>query len=232
MPSSSSLVTETCLKGSNNDHQVNEQELRLVTNEEEDAMKYAEESQAAVSARDDQDVLLACLWVIPKALRMFRTNPHILCIDGTFNTNNVEKILVTFSDRDGNGKMHVVAHAFVPNVRAWMFHWLFQVALPSLVGNDVLESIKICITGGDSQETSQLDYAIERVMKRAIHIRCAWHIVSQGLKKQVSLGSQKGKKKRKKQLLAPFATGCIPGCDVAWKVKRSMKYQKHYFLPT
>lgn len=114
MPSSSSLVTETCLKGSNNDHQVNEQELRLVTNEE-DAMKYAEESRAAVSARDDQDVLRACLWVMPKALRMFRTNPHILCIDGTFNTNNEEKILVTFSNRDGNGKMHVVAHAFVPN---------------------------------------------------------------------------------------------------------------------
>lgn len=73
-----------------------------------------------------------------------------------------------------------------------MFRWLFQVALPSLVGNDVLESIKICITDGDSQETSQLDYAIEQVMKRAIRIHCAWHIVSQGLKKQVSLGSQKG----------------------------------------
>jgi hypothetical protein len=86
MPLSSGLVTETCLKGSNNVHQVNEQELRLVTNEEEDAMKYAEESKAAVGAWDDQDMLLACLWVIPKALWMFRTNPHILCIDGVFNT--------------------------------------------------------------------------------------------------------------------------------------------------
>jgi hypothetical protein len=73
---------------------------------------------------------------------------------------------VTFSNRDGNRKMHVVAHAFVPNEKAWMFHWLFQVALPSLVGSDVLESVKICISDGDSQETSQLDYAIEQVIIR------------------------------------------------------------------
>jgi hypothetical protein len=161
-PSSSGLVTETCLKGSNNVHQVNEQELRLPTSKEkEDATQYAEGSRAAVGARDDQDVLLACLWVIPKALRTFRTNPHVLCIDGTFNTNN-EKILMTFSIRDGNGKMNVVARAFVPNERAWMFRWLFQVALPSLVGNDILQFVKICIMDGDSQETSQLDYIRKR----------------------------------------------------------------------
>jgi hypothetical protein len=138
-------------------------------------------------------VLLACLWVIPQALRMFKTNPHVLCIDGTFNTNNEEKVLITFSIRDGNGKMHVIACSFVPNEPAWMFCWLFQVALPSLFGNDVLLFVKICITDGDLQETSQLDYALEKVMKNAVCIRCAWHIVAQCMKKNVLLGSRKAK---------------------------------------
>jgi hypothetical protein len=192
--SSSGLVVKTCLKEPNNVHQgLNEQELQLPSNEKEDATKYAEESRATVGAREDQDVLLACLWVIPEALRMFQTNPHVLCIDGTFNTNNEEKILITFSIRDSNGKMHVVARSFVPNERAWMFRWLFQVALPSLVGKEVLLFVKICITDGDSQETSQLDYALEKIMKNAVRIRCAWHIVAQAMKKNVLLGSRKAK---------------------------------------
>jgi hypothetical protein len=86
------------LKESNNVHQgLDEQELWLPSNEKEDATKYAEESWATVDSREDQDVLLACLWVIPEALQMFQTNPHVLCIDGTFNTNNKEKIHITFS---------------------------------------------------------------------------------------------------------------------------------------
>jgi hypothetical protein len=46
---------------------------------------------------------------------------------------------------------------------------------------------------GDSQETNQLDYALEKVMKNAVCFRCAWHIVAQGMKKSVLLGSRQAK---------------------------------------
>ena len=49
----------------------------------EDMMKYARECRISVNAGDDQDVLLAIVWVLPHAKHLFRAYPEVMIIDGT-----------------------------------------------------------------------------------------------------------------------------------------------------
>jgi hypothetical protein len=49
-----------------------------------------------------------------------------------------------------------------------MFQWLFGNVMPNLVGIDVLRHVRIVITDGDSQETSQLDVAMSTLMPEAL----------------------------------------------------------------
>ena len=67
--------------------------------------------------------------------------------------------------KDSDGKMQVILRAFVPNERAWMFRWLFQIATPSLLGAGSCDLVRLQITDGDAQETSQLDDALKTVFK-------------------------------------------------------------------
>ena len=53
-----------------------------------------------------------------------------------------------------------VTRAFLPNERAWLFCYLFQTEMPALLGRDFVGRVKVIVTDGDSQETSQLDIAI------------------------------------------------------------------------
>jgi hypothetical protein len=48
---------------------------------------------------------------------------------------------------------------------------------------NLLSYIDIILTDGDSQETSQLDYAIKLFFPKAHRARCIWHIVNRGMMK-------------------------------------------------
>ena len=161
----------------------------------QDIMKYARESRVSVNASDNQDVLLAIVWVLPNSKQLFRAYPEVLFIDGTHKTNYENRPLVTMGVKDSKGKMQVILRAFVPNERAWLFRWLFQVATPSLLGASSCDLVRLQITDGDSQETSQLDDALKTVFKISKRRRCGWHIIDRGWDRVVSsIGRSKGAK--------------------------------------
>jgi MULE transposase domain len=168
--------------------------LPLEVTETSDFKDYAQQSRHAVGARDDQDILIACCWVLPDARRLFQAFPEVLCVDGTHETNNESRPLLSLSVKDSNGKVTVVVRCFAPNERSWFFRWLFQEALPVLLGRQTLKLVKLVMTDGDAQETAQVDYAISRVFVNAIRTRCGWHLVHQGWKRHVhGLGVRAGK---------------------------------------
>jgi hypothetical protein len=78
--------------------------------------------------------------------------------------------------------MFVVLRAFLPNERAWVFRWMFQTVMPRLLGK-YISRVKCIITDGDSQETSQLDMAIENQFPNVCRVRCGWHIIDRGWKR-------------------------------------------------
>ena len=154
-----------------------------------DMLKYAAESRIAMQANDDQDVLLALVWITPSGLQLFRAYPEVMFIDSTHGTNDEKRPLVTIGVCDGDMKMHVVIRAIVPNERAWLFRWLFQTAIPSMVGRKYCTLVNLVLSDGDSQEISQLDSAISMVYTNGTRRRCGWHIVSQGWKNRLGAGS-------------------------------------------
>ena len=99
---------------------------------------------------------------------MFHAFPEVLCVDGMHETNNESRPLVTLSVKDSKGKVTVVIRCFAPNERSWFFRWLFQEALPGLLGEESLHSVKLIMTDGDSQEMSQVDFAISTYFVNAV----------------------------------------------------------------
>jgi hypothetical protein len=133
-------------------------------------MKYAlTERKHAVGTREGQDILIGCCWVLPEGRRLFHAFPNVvLCVDGTHETNNESRPLLTLSVKDLNGKVTVVVRCIAPNERSWFFRWLFQEALPVILGAQSLHAVKLIMTNGDSQEMSQVDFAISTYFVNAV----------------------------------------------------------------
>ncbi len=122
---------------------------------------YAKNSQDAVGAREDQDILIACCWVLPKGQRHFQSFPEVVGVDGTHEISNESSRLRTLSVKDSNGTVIVVLRCFAPNERTWLFCWFFQEALPMLLARETLQLVKLIMTDGDAQEMAQVDYAVD-----------------------------------------------------------------------
>jgi hypothetical protein len=147
-------------------------------------------------------------------------------MDATQDTNKEKWPLFTITARDSTGAMFMVARAFLPNERAWVFCWLFQVVLPSLLGHKWLQHVQVIITDGDSQETSQLDIAMPKFFPQAHWVRCGWHIVDQGWKRYgpCKLNASGANAKKKYDLLN---IGCTHGCIlVIVNPKRNIAFQR------
>jgi hypothetical protein len=156
-----------------------------------DVFKYAADTRVVVGATDDQDVLVALVWTTPEGKRFFQAFPEQVSLDGTHKTTNEDWEMITLSVQDMIGKQEVAIRCWAPNNRAWLFRWLFQTAIPSLVGRSACERVRLVITDGDSQECSQMDAAIELMFKHAKRRRCGWHIVDRGWLRMV--GSFRGR---------------------------------------
>jgi hypothetical protein len=133
----------------------------------EQVMKHAASTRSIVDADDGQDVLVALVWTTPAGKRCFQAFPEQVSVDETHGTNDEEWGLLTFTIQDMSGKQETVIRCWSPNNRAWLFRWLFQTSVPSLVGAAACCRTRLIICDGDPQECSQLDDAIQVVFIRA-----------------------------------------------------------------
>ena len=185
--------------------------------------KYALESRHAVGARDDQDIFIACCWVLPEGRQLFHAFPEVVCVDGTHETNNESRPLLTLSVKDSNAKVKVVVRCIAPNERSWFFRWLFQEALPVLLGPQSLQLVRLIMTDGDSQEMAQVDFAISTYFVNAVRTRCGWHLVDQGWRRNCKgLGFRKGKHNAAKTQVRVIKTWIY-----SW-MRRGVLFQEEY----
>ncbi|KAG7372657.1 MULE transposase domain containing protein [Nitzschia inconspicua] len=122
---------------------------------------------------------------MPIGKRCLQAFPELLFSDATHKTNQENRPLITFGVKDAEGRVQVVIWAWAPNERAWMFRWLFQTAVPAIIGKATCERIRLVLTDGDSQKLTQLDAAISSVFTKCVRRRCGWHIIHQGWKQHV-----------------------------------------------
>jgi hypothetical protein len=64
---------------------------------------------------------------------------------------------------DQTGRSWIIFQVLLPNERAWTFKWIFQEVLPNMLGMEFLMEVEIIITDGDSQQTTQLDLALNNI---------------------------------------------------------------------
>ena len=112
--------------------------MPLEVSETADFKEYAQKSCYAVGETDDQDILIACCWVLTSGRRLFRAFPEVVGVDGTHETSNEGLPLLTLSVNDSNGNVIVVVRCFASNERSWLFRWLFQEAIPVLLGKETI----------------------------------------------------------------------------------------------
>ena len=145
-----------------------------------DVMKYASNTRRVMGANDNQTVLVALVWTTPQGKRYFQAFPEQASVDGTHKTTKEEWELITLSIQDMNGGQETVIRCWAPNNRSWLYRWLFQAAIPTLVTKKSCSEMQLIICDGDPQECSQLDSAIQSVFVNAKRRRCGWHITEKG----------------------------------------------------
>jgi hypothetical protein len=141
-------------------HTKDQEDIVIAADEEQDMLRVVSDHRRLLPISDSQEMMVGIAYAMPYEVRRFQLFNVCVHIDATADSNKEGRPLVTISSKDFYGKMFIVLRAFLPNEQSWSYKWFFQTVLPALLGKDVLKRIKIIVTDGDSQETSQLDDAI------------------------------------------------------------------------
>ena len=110
------------------------------------------------------------------------------------DTNSEGQLLLSLVGKDTCSKTFTIITVLLPNQQLWVFRWVFCVLLPKVYSNYLLSQIKIIVTDGDAQESSQIDNAIDLFFPEVKRVQCGWHIVHQGWNRVIGKPSYHHKK--------------------------------------
>jgi hypothetical protein len=108
--------------------------------------------------------------------------PEVLHADCTWDSNNKNNHLLTFSCRTSSGKQVVFLRVWLLNQKRSSFRWVFKFVLTSLFNARTFHRTRLVLVDGDPQQRAELSNAIPEHMPNAIDGGCGWHIVEQGWK--------------------------------------------------
>ena len=148
--------------------------------ENQNMFQYALSHREKVANADSDYLWIALAYVTPQSRRLFRLYPHVIKFDVTMGTNEEKRPLLIVSGRTPWGENFIIMRVYLPNERAWVFRWVFQTAMPKLLGTEYLLLVKLALTDGDMQEFLQLDIAIKNYLKNAHRRRCSYHLINRG----------------------------------------------------
>jgi len=135
-----------------------------------DLLDVTSRHRGAYGLTDNENLFVAVAWVYTGELRLLHQFPYVIKVDDTSHTNNEKRPHLTFTAQTSSGKVFTWLRVFLPNKSAGCFRWIFSCVLPKLIGNEILQNIRLAVTDGDSQETSQLDAAIRSHFPRIVRL--------------------------------------------------------------
>jgi len=92
-----------------------------------------------MSVNDGQSVLLAFAWIIGEERKMLEKFPELVTFDVTKNINKEKRGLFIGTGQDGNGKLFIALHSFMPNAQNGSFNWIYKYAIPELWTEDFVK---------------------------------------------------------------------------------------------
>jgi hypothetical protein len=123
-------------------------------------------------------MLLFVKWGGDEDLRYITMFPEVLSIDTSYGTNREKRPLLVFSGTDKNMKNFTALRAFLPSECEWVFRCVFEVAIPSLIGEATVEGINQINNDGDRQIYNPL---VNCILDKSspwfgcIHVLCNYH---------------------------------------------------------
>jgi hypothetical protein len=130
---------------------------------------------------DDSDVMFLFVpWGSDEDLIYITKFPEVLSIDTIYGRNREQGTLLVFAGTDKNRKHFTALRAFLPSECEWVFHYVFEVAIPSLIGDATVERINQINTDGDRQIYNPLTNCIldkSSPWFGFIHVLCNCHMI-------------------------------------------------------
>ena len=103
----------------------------------------------SMEINDGQDVLLGFAWVTGEELKTLAKFPEFLAIDVTEKTNKEKRGLFVGTGLDGQGKIFLGFHCFMPNAQQVSFNWVYKYALPALWSEELIAKIQVIVSDGE-----------------------------------------------------------------------------------
>jgi len=116
-----------------------------------------------------QKILLAVAWCTSREQHMFDLYPEVLMFDCTASTNSEHRPLAVTCSPDGNMEVFTPVRAFLPSECKWVFKWMFETAIPELLGNDALGRTQLMLSDGDSNIYNSFDSVQKKLYPNAVH---------------------------------------------------------------
>ena len=133
-------------------------------------------------------MLLAFAWSTVEEQRMANMFPEFIAFDVTSQTNKEKRDLFLAAGLDGNNKTFVPFHCFMPSGSQWVYQWIYDSAIPMLLGKSFTNRNKLALTDGDFCEYVPLEESIRcnDYWKNSTHGLCEYHFLFQAWMKDVS----------------------------------------------
>jgi hypothetical protein len=90
--------------------------------------------KSAMKLDDNAAMLLFVAWGSDEDLRYITMFTEVLSIDTNYGMNREKRPLLVFAGTDNNRKNFTAMRAFLPSEYEWVFRYVFEVAIPSLIG--------------------------------------------------------------------------------------------------
>ena len=139
----------------------------------------------------DGTILLAVMFITDEGKKYHTKFPHVLGCDVTFGTNAEKRPLFRASGKTMNNNNIPHINGFVPSQQRWLFDWIFEDGLPTLLDPDALRKTCIIMTDQDAQLVgtllTKLRQKYNSVYGIALNRLCKWHKIDRNYKMSVHL---------------------------------------------
>ena len=95
----------------------------------------------ALKLENEQKLLLAVAWVQKKAITEFLKYPEVIGFNVTNGTNQEKRPLAKGTLINSNQKNVPFFNAILPSQCRWVFHWIWNSAIPTLFPEEYLKKL-------------------------------------------------------------------------------------------
>lgn len=95
--------------------------------------------RSSMRLSNESDIMLLFAWSTDEQIRLAHLFPESLAADTTSATNNEKRELLLLCMLDSFNKGQIVLQCFLPSQKRYVFGWIFQDVIPTLLGVEVVK---------------------------------------------------------------------------------------------